>query len=296
MGSYLPLVLGASWTYQNQAEPYDIVVDSVFEQFEYEGRPALRFGTDLQDHSIVWREAGVVYLYAVVEEGILYDLDEDVVLDEVIDGGYFSPCFGAVCDSSLIRIWIEIDPTLRTLYGVDPELTDLLLWASYDPDFPPNLHNIILESGLPDGVDPPAGAVTGIDLYQRSVGLIESWDVEAATGGLSEHYVLNAVSGVDLDPTPPDQLARVAVSPNPFNPRTTISYTSIAGMATRVAILDMSGRRIRTLVDEPARATGRQVVDWDGREEGGRPVASGVYFCRVLAAGQAETRLITLLR
>jgi alkaline phosphatase len=53
-------------------------------------------------------------------------------------------------------------------------------------------------------------------------------------------------------------------------------------------IYDAAGRRVRTLVDRPLGA-GTQAIPWDGRDERGAQVASGVYFAK-LTAGAAELR------
>ena len=82
--------------------------------------------------------------------------------------------------------------------------------------------------------------------------------------------------------------------PNPFNPSTVIRFSlPLAGHA-RLAIYDVLGRRLRTLVDgmQPA---GAQQVTWDGRNEAGASVASGVYFYRLEANGLSQTRKLTLM-
>ena len=58
---------------------------------------------------------------------------------------------------------------------------------------------------------------------------------------------------------------------------------------TEVALFDPAGRRIRTLVSQ-AFTAGAQSSSWDGRDDAGRPVASGIYFLRALTGG-AETRI-----
>jgi hypothetical protein len=86
--------------------------------------------------------------------------------------------------------------------------------------------------------------------------------------------------------------------PNPFNPTTVIPYTLPGGSATsrvRLVILDVSGRMVRTLVDEP-QAGGLHEAVWDGRDDRGGPVSSGIYFCVLDANGQRNTRKMVLLK
>ncbi len=57
----------------------------------------------------------------------------------------------------------------------------------------------------------------------------------------------------------------------------------------------MAGRLVRVLVDEP-RPAGRHLVHWNGRGDGERPLASGVYYYRLEAGAHVETRSIVLVR
>jgi hypothetical protein len=69
--------------------------------------------------------------------------------------------------------------------------------------------------------------------------------------------------------------------PNPFNPFTRIDYqVALTGSLVEIKIFDVSGRLIRNLLREK-RAAGEYTVIWDGRDDGGRLVASGLYFSHV---------------
>lgn len=82
--------------------------------------------------------------------------------------------------------------------------------------------------------------------------------------------------------------------PNPFNPSTTISYEVPVSARVTLRIFDVAGRLVRTLIDE-RQPPGRKSAVWDGRDAGGRPVASGIYFYRLRAPGFRETRKMALL-
>jgi len=83
--------------------------------------------------------------------------------------------------------------------------------------------------------------------------------------------------------------------PNPFNPKTTISFDLPEAQFVRLAVFGADGRRIATLLDERL-AAGRHSVAWEGRDETGLPVASGVYFCRIEAGPLKETRKMLLMK
>jgi hypothetical protein len=83
--------------------------------------------------------------------------------------------------------------------------------------------------------------------------------------------------------------------PNPFNPTTTISFDVPKASHVRLDVYNTSGRLIRTLVDEKMQAGSRQIL-WDGTNESGHTVSSGLYFYKIEADGFSETRKMTLIR
>lgn len=83
--------------------------------------------------------------------------------------------------------------------------------------------------------------------------------------------------------------------PNPFNPTTVIRFALREAGAARLAVYDLLGRRIRMLT-EGVRSAGEYEVVWDGRDDFGQQVASGVYFYRLEMHGFSQTRKLTLTR
>ena len=88
----------------------------------------------------------------------------------------------------------------------------------------------------------------------------------------------------------------IGAAPNPFNPATTIAYTLPRAATVRLDIYDVSGRRIRNLVDGVSEAAGPHRVIWDGSDDHGRAVPAGVYVYRLEAAGAREARSLVLVR
>jgi M6 family metalloprotease-like protein len=84
--------------------------------------------------------------------------------------------------------------------------------------------------------------------------------------------------------------------PNPFNPATTIQYSVAEGDGmVSLAVYDVGGRLVRTLVD--GRQTGgSKSVTWNGTNDRGQRVSSGIYFYRMIAPGFSQTRKMVLLR
>jgi len=84
--------------------------------------------------------------------------------------------------------------------------------------------------------------------------------------------------------------------PNPFNPSTTIRYYNPAAGPLEIAVFDLVGRRVRTLL----RATcplGAGAVRWDGRDDSGRALGSGVYHVQASAPrGYRAWVKVTLVR
>ncbi len=80
--------------------------------------------------------------------------------------------------------------------------------------------------------------------------------------------------------TLPRQIALGHNFPNPFNPSTSISFSLPRDQQVKLAVYSLDGRLLRTLLNE-TRTAGVHEVVWDGLDDRGRQVASGVYFCRL---------------
>ncbi len=84
--------------------------------------------------------------------------------------------------------------------------------------------------------------------------------------------------------------------PNPGGPATRIAYdVPRPGGHVRLSVHNASGRLVRVLVDRDV-SPGRHVASWDATDGLGRPVSSGVYFCRLEAVGAREERKLVLIR
>lgn len=84
--------------------------------------------------------------------------------------------------------------------------------------------------------------------------------------------------------------------PNPFNPSTSIQFSLPQTEKVHLAIYDLRGRLIRTLVDHELYAAGSYSLQWDGRDNQGGVLATGVYFTKMRAGKYSATRKMTLIR
>ena len=83
--------------------------------------------------------------------------------------------------------------------------------------------------------------------------------------------------------------------PNPFNPHVTIAFQMAEAGPARLAIYDLSGRRVADLV-EGGLAAGEHEATWDGRDEAGESVASGIYLARLITRRGVDRQRLVLVR
>jgi hypothetical protein len=102
-------------------------------------------------------------------------------------------------------------------------------------------------------------------------------------------------SGVDDEAPAPASTALLGVTPNPFNPRTTITWDLARDGRSQLEIYDLQGRLVRTLVDGP-RGAGRHTETWNGLDDAGSHAASGMYVARLTTADGIQVMKMTLLK
>jgi len=116
------------------------------------------------------------------------------------------------------------------------------------------------------------------------------WSVQAIDGAFrgspfSEERILDPTSAAE-SPGAPDAIMLERGSPSPFHSSTLIRYAIPRATSVNLSIFDTSGRLVRVL-EQGYREAGRQAVPWDGRNEFGQSLPSGIYFVR-LHAGEVE--------
>jgi len=112
----------------------------------------------------------------------------------------------------------------------------------------------------------------------------------------SHVFSLRATTEVDDDVPQAAGAVLAANYPNPFNPSTTVAYTLARETRVRLSVLDALGHRIRTIEDWEQRGAGRHEAAWDGRNDRGLRVSSGVYFACLETPGYRELRRMVLVK
>ena len=98
------------------------------------------------------------------------------------------------------------------------------------------------------------------------------------------------------EPIVPARFALYQNIPNPFNPVTVIRYDLPDARVVTLKVFDVSGRLVRVLRDGALEQAAAHMAAWDGRDETGRRVSSGVYFYRIHAGPDTETKGMVLLK
>jgi hypothetical protein len=114
-------------------------------------------------------------------------------------------------------------------------------------------------------------------------------EANLATGGLLR-------GTTQLDVVNNGSFTSAVVSPNPLNPRATLTYTTTRQGAVRVDLFNIQGRLVRRIVDDPAMAAGTHEAIIDGRGSRGEKLPSGVYYVRGTSSEGEFKQLITILK
>ena len=106
--------------------------------------------------------------------------------------------------------------------------------------------------------------------------------------------VITDVNEMDLAGSP-DAAVLQQNYPNPFNPTTTIRFELTKAVRVKLCVYNVKGEHVALLVDRRMTA-GHKEVRWNAKDDGGRAVATGVYFCRLVAGDFVQTKKMVLLR
>ena len=197
------------------------------------------------------------------------------------DGGSVQPQIISDAAGGAVVVWTDYRLLGADLYTQRVNAAGTVLWAT-------NGTEVILANAAQTG---PAPVPDGFG------GMIVAWtDLRSGTFDV----YANRITGGGIIPTPvrdtpvPQSIA-VSVYPNPFSASTRIDITSHREAPVNVDMFDVSGRRVRSLSLAQAGAAIR-TIPFDGRDEHGTLLPSGLYFCRIQSAGETVTRKLVLQR
>jgi len=106
---------------------------------------------------------------------------------------------------------------------------------------------------------------------------------------------LGTGTGVESKDGTPSSWSLEQNYPNPFNPETRINFSLLLPAQVRLTVLNILGQKVATLVDGHL-PSGMKSVRWNGRDESGRFVPSGVYFYRIDTPEFTQTRRMILMK
>jgi Tol biopolymer transport system component len=211
-----------------------------------------------------------------------------------VDGdGYF--------DSLRIEVGVEIDSAgdyeiVSSL--VDSNNTEIDIANHSETSLGVGTHTFILDfSGQKireNGVDGP--------YYLKDLGLFDETDILIQADYVEDAYTTSpytisqftSVEGEE-EILRPQTFALFQNYPNPFNPRTNIEYVLPKDTYVKLTLYNILGQKVKTLVDE-YQSAGYKTVWWDGKDDKGNEVASGIYFYRLDAGGVTQVKKMLLLK
>jgi hypothetical protein len=138
-----------------------------------------------------------------------------------------------------------------------------------------------------------SGSCTGGEV--RILGELPEFTVAGASLQVDDICVVgdNTATGAPGLPGPAVQL--LGNHPNPFNPATTVGFALTRSGPVELTVVDLRGRHVATLL-RGERPAGRHEVRWNGRDDAGRTVGSGIYLVRLSGDGTVSTHKIALMK
>ena len=136
-----------------------------------------------------------------------------------------------------------------------------------------------------------------VDQELSDVGAYEYWVTAVDMSGLESDAssIVSAVLSAEEKMGMPTEFALKQNYPNPFNPSTQIQYALPSETRVLISIYDLTGRKVRTLVNE-VQSAGHRSVMWNATNEIGRPVSAGMYIYTIQAGDFIQNRKMVLLK
>ncbi len=137
------------------------------------------------------------------------------------------------------------------------------------------------------------GELRTIDLATGNSSLAKNWSADMGVFAIQGDCSATSVGQIPLET--PDEFKLLQNYPNPFNPATTLSFELEFPSPVTLKIYNTKGQLVRTLVNDKLSA-GAHSVRWDGRNQQGAALASGIYVWQIQAGFLTKTKKMTLLQ
>jgi hypothetical protein len=201
--------------------------------------------------------------------------------DSALDSGYAVDNLAPGVPQGLGLLPVAEGTRLQWQPSPEPDFQYFRVYRSLDPEFVPGLATFVQATAATTWTDPAAGGFT--------------YRLTAVDANGNESLPASVTVTTGAPEVLPERLDFVSVAPNPFRGRLTfvVAVPAAAG-PVELSVYDLAGRRIRTLT-RGALAPGRHTFLWDGRTDGGRRLAAGVYVSRLSGAARSVTRRATLV-
>lgn len=263
------------------AAPPDVIEDEAYSFDLYSGHPAGPTG---------------IYHYHTTSPGPLEVLEYKGYIQTPTVGEGEIEVFGIMCDGVVVMGCTELD-------GSDPDASDWDAQNGHVHDLVDADGTVLLENRYHthmcydeiteddlDGNGFQEHEFTPEISYYETPGVGQSYD---RCGAMDEPIEEDMVS-LD-DNLTPSEFALYQNFPNPFNPTTTIEYDLVSSGRVDLAIYDVMGKRVRTLVFGNQRLGFKSVV-WDATNDFGQPVSAGLYFYTLKTKTGSLTQKMLLLK
>ncbi|MFQ6032380.1 MAG: FlgD immunoglobulin-like domain containing protein, partial [Candidatus Zixiibacteriota bacterium] len=192
-----------------------------------------------------------------------------------------------------VQLELTYDP--EKIRSIIPELTDRtkdlqLFFGAHDGVLKIGIIDLIGEHLIPAG----DGALVSLSIAGSATSSLELKKAilvdEKATP-----FEVAILPKEETSATRPKEFALMQNYPNPFNPETEISYTLPHDSHVKLVIYNVKGQKVKTLVEE-YQAAGHKTVRWDGTDDNGNKLASGIYFYRLQAGDFVQSKKMVLMK
>ena len=203
-----------------------------------------------------------------------------------------SPAYPTMQDAAVITSKVMDESGINSVNLITFIAGDSLLTQMFDDGL--NEDEIAGDS-IYTAVIPPQTASTEVSYYLSAEdGSADSFnDPPFASSSYNFHYTVDptGTSGLVI----PDSKHRLSNFPNPFNPSTTIDFSISQKSKVEISIYNITGQKVRKLVDDQF-SEGRYSVVWNGEDNSGKPVSSGIYLYKMQTENFVSTRKMILMK